>query len=206
MSTQFNCQKHFYFKLFSLVKQFEFKQFSLVWFCLANHSLQTGSISPQVFYICWLDWLNLSSVQQRHSHFLLCRSQQFSLLPGKTHLSCVLPQVFHFLFVNIARPSISQMILSAVCTSYFFQAIFLHMVQVLFTTFGTCVILYRLPCGVRIFGIWSTSGVLWCTAQLSQDNSQSSPSWDYMADLMSGCKCWSGFVLCVFWWRFFLYL
>ena len=27
-STEFNCQKHFYFKLFSLVKQFQFKQFS----------------------------------------------------------------------------------------------------------------------------------------------------------------------------------
>ena len=30
MSTQFDCQKHFYFKLVSLVKQFYFKQFSLV--------------------------------------------------------------------------------------------------------------------------------------------------------------------------------
>ena len=30
MSIQFNCQKHFYFKLFSFVKQFLFKQFSLV--------------------------------------------------------------------------------------------------------------------------------------------------------------------------------
>ena len=29
-STQFNCRKHFYFKLFGLVKQFYFKQFSLV--------------------------------------------------------------------------------------------------------------------------------------------------------------------------------
>ena len=29
MSTQFNYQKHFYFKLFSLVKQFYFKQFSI---------------------------------------------------------------------------------------------------------------------------------------------------------------------------------
>ena len=36
MSTQFSCQKHYYFKLFSLVKQFYFKQFSLVKysFCL----------------------------------------------------------------------------------------------------------------------------------------------------------------------------
>ena len=31
MSAQFNCQKHFYFKLFNLVKQFYFKQFSLVY-------------------------------------------------------------------------------------------------------------------------------------------------------------------------------
>ena len=30
MSTQFNCQKHFYFKLSSLVKHFLFKQFCLV--------------------------------------------------------------------------------------------------------------------------------------------------------------------------------
>ena len=29
VGTQFNCQKHLYFKLFSLVKQFYFKQFSL---------------------------------------------------------------------------------------------------------------------------------------------------------------------------------
>ena len=29
MQVQFNCQKHFYFKLFSLVKKFEFKQFRL---------------------------------------------------------------------------------------------------------------------------------------------------------------------------------
>ena len=28
ISRQFDCQKHFYFKLFSLVKQFLFKQFS----------------------------------------------------------------------------------------------------------------------------------------------------------------------------------
>ena len=30
MSTQLNCQKHFYFKLLSLVKQFFLKQLSLV--------------------------------------------------------------------------------------------------------------------------------------------------------------------------------
>ena len=37
MSTQFNCQKHPYFKLFSLVKLFKFNQFSLVWM-LFTHS------------------------------------------------------------------------------------------------------------------------------------------------------------------------
>ena len=31
INTQFNCQKHFCFKLFSLVKQFKFKQFSWVY-------------------------------------------------------------------------------------------------------------------------------------------------------------------------------
>ena len=30
ISTRFNCQKHFYFKLFSLVKQLYFKQFWIV--------------------------------------------------------------------------------------------------------------------------------------------------------------------------------
>ena len=49
-----------------------------------------------------------------------------------------IPLVFHlkyFLFfsVSIARPCVSQMILLAVCTSNFFQAIFLHVVQVLCT-------------------------------------------------------------------------
>ena len=54
-----------------------------------------------------------------------------------------IPLVFHlsyflFFFVNIARSCISWMILLAVCTSNFLQAIFLHMVWVLFTAFGTC--------------------------------------------------------------------
>ena len=41
-------------------------------------------------------------------------------------------------FVNIARTCVSRMIISAVCTSNFFQAIFLRMVRVLFPAFGTC--------------------------------------------------------------------
>ena len=65
---------------------------------MTNHSLPTGSISPWVFKICYLDWLYPPSVQQSHSCFLSCRSLQFSLLPGRTHFSCVSPQVFPFLF------------------------------------------------------------------------------------------------------------
>ena len=35
----YNCQKHFYFKLISLIKQFYFRQFSLVWvYFLSTHS------------------------------------------------------------------------------------------------------------------------------------------------------------------------
>ena len=64
---------------------------------LANHSLPTGSISPQVFYIC-INWLYPPSVQQRRSCLLPCRSLQFSLLPGRKHSSCVSCQVFPFLF------------------------------------------------------------------------------------------------------------
>ena len=52
--------------------------------------------------------------------------------------------VFHFkylffFFVGIARSCISRVILSAIHTFRFHQAIFLHMVRVLFTAFGTCV-------------------------------------------------------------------
>ena len=45
---------------------------------------------------------------------------------------------FLFFLINIAWSYVSQMILSAVCTSNFFQAIFLQVVRVVFTTFGTC--------------------------------------------------------------------
>ena len=66
------------------------------------------------------------------------RSLQFSLLPGRTHSSGVSPQYFLFFFVNIGRPCVSRMILSTVSTCNFFQAIFLHVVWVLFTAFHTC--------------------------------------------------------------------
>ena len=65
---------------------------------MANYSLPTGSISPWMFYICCPDWLYPPSVQQRWSCFLLCRVLLFSLLPGRTHTSCVSPQVFPLLF------------------------------------------------------------------------------------------------------------
>ena len=51
------------------------------------------------------------------------------------------------------------MILSAVCTCNFFQAIFLHVVRFLFHCIShMSVVLYRLPCGVHIFGIWRPQG------------------------------------------------
>ena len=65
---------------------------------LANHSLPAGSITPRVFYICGLHWLYPPSMEQRRNCFLPCSSLQFSLLPEKTHFSCVSPQVFPFPF------------------------------------------------------------------------------------------------------------
>ena len=65
---------------------------------LANHWLPTGSISPWVFNSCCCHWFYLPSVQQKRSCFLPCSSLQFSLLPGKTHYSCVSPQLFLFHF------------------------------------------------------------------------------------------------------------
>ena len=44
---------------------------------------------------------------------------------------------FLFSFVNIARSWVSRMTL-VVCTSNLFQAIFLHVIRVFFTAFGTC--------------------------------------------------------------------
>ena len=45
---------------------------------------------------------------------------------------------FFFFLVNSASSCVRRMILLAVCTSNFFQAIFICMVRVLFTSFGTC--------------------------------------------------------------------
>ena len=106
-----------------------------------------------------------------------------------------IPLVFHlnyflFFFVNNARSCVSWMILSAICTSNFFQAIFLHVAWVLFTTFRTC--------------LSSSTGFSEVSIFLAFEAPQG--SWDIMlnslktiADLhllgnMSGCKCWSGFI------------
>ena len=56
----------------------------------------------------------------------------------KGHISLMFHLKYSLSFlVNISRSFICWMIVSAVCTSNFFQAIFLHVVQVLFITFGT---------------------------------------------------------------------
>ena len=58
---------------------------------------------------------------------------------------------FFFFFVNITRSCVTRMILSAVCASNFFQAIFFHVVRVLFTTFGTCLCFFTGFLVVSIF-------------------------------------------------------
>ena len=83
-----------------------------------------------MFYICCLHWLYQPSMQQRPSCFLLCSSH----IPLVFHLSYLL-----FFFVHTTRSYVSRMILSAVGTSNFIDAIFLHMVLVLSTSFDTCV-------------------------------------------------------------------
>ena len=49
-----------------------------------------------------------------------------------------IPLVFHLKYFLFSFFVNSQIIWLAVCTSNFFQAIFLHVVSVLFTSFGTC--------------------------------------------------------------------
>ena len=79
-------------------------------------------------------------MQQRHSCFLPYSSLQFFSLPGRKHSSCVSPQLFIFFLINSTSSCVSRMILLAVCTSNFFHAIFLCMVRVLYTAFGTCLL------------------------------------------------------------------
>ena len=87
------------------------------------------------------------------------------LLPERTHASCVSPQVY-FLFCKhckiLRKPNdlVGNLHIE-------FASSYLPSGSGLFTAFGTCVVLYRLPCGIHIFGIWSTSGALERTARLS---------------------------------------
>ena len=52
----------------------------------------------------------------------------------------LLLKYFLFFFVSISRSFVSRMILLTVCTSNFLLAIFLQVVRVLFTEFGTCLL------------------------------------------------------------------
>ena len=88
--------------------------------------------------ICCLHWFYTPSVQQRSSCFLSCSSLQFSLLPGRTHSSCVSPQLFPFLLCKHRKILRKPDDLVGSLHMKFFQAIFLHMVWILFATFGTC--------------------------------------------------------------------
>ena len=55
------------------------------------------------------------------------------------HISLVFNLNSFFLFlVNRTRSCVIRMLLSAVCTGYFFHTIILNVVRVLFTAFGTC--------------------------------------------------------------------
>ena len=82
---------------------------------------------------------------------------------------------FLFFLVRFARTSVIRVILSAIHTSNFLQAIFIYMVCFFLTAFGTCVSFsYILPCGVIIFGIWSTSRGPGRTFWPSLHNSRSS--------------------------------
>ena len=93
----------------------------------------------QELNIYCLDWLDPPSVHLRHKCFLLSRTQLFFffLLPGRLYYSCT-SLLFSFLFfIDVARSWVNRMVLSAIWTSNFLQAIFLHMVRVLFISLGT---------------------------------------------------------------------
>ena len=107
---------------------------------LANHSLSTGSISTQVFYICCLHCFYRTPCNRCVVIFSVKGPNNFPCfqeghIPLVFNLNC-----FFFFFVNNARSCVIGMILSAVCTSNFFQAIFLHVVRVHFIGFRTCLL------------------------------------------------------------------
>ena len=91
-----------------------------------------------MFYICSRHWFYPPSVQQgvsAFSHIPPYNSPSFK--EGNIPLVFDLNYFFFFLVISTIS-CMSRMVLLAVCTSNFFQAIFLCMVRVLFTAFGTC--------------------------------------------------------------------
>ena len=116
------------------------------------------------------------------SCFLPCSSLQFSLFPVRPYSSCVSPQVFPFLFCK-HRKILHKLDDLVVNFHLEFPSSNLppsgpgpfHSIWYMF------VVLYGLPFGVHIFGFWSTSGALGCTAWLSQDN--------HLLGIMGPVKC-----------------
>ena len=87
---------------------------------------------------------------------------------------------FFFFLVNSTSSCVSRMIL-AVCTLNLFQAVFLCMVRVLFTAFGTR--LRPLQASLWCPNCWHLQHTreVGRTAKLSQDNSRSSPLLEFGA-------------------------
>ena len=105
-----------------------------------------------------------------------CKSLQFSFLLGRTHLSFFTPSISCSFFANIARSWVCWMIVSAFCTSNFFHAIFLYVVQVFFTAFGTCVSPSIGFSVVSTFFVFEALLGSWDVLLDSQDNSRFSPT------------------------------
>ena len=82
-----------------------------------------------------------------------------------------IPLVFdlnYFFWKTVQSSCLSRMILLAVCTSNFFQAIFLCLFRVLFTAFGTCLSSSTgFPVVSEFLTFEAPSGELGHTAQLS---------------------------------------
>ena len=112
------------------------------------------------------------------SHIAPYNSPSFQ--KGNISLVCDLNYFFFFL-VNSASSNVSRMILLAVCTSNFFHAIFLCMVRVLFTAFGTCLSSSTgLPVVSKFLTFEAPQGS-WDVLLNSQYNSRSSPRWEFGA-------------------------
>ena len=88
-------------------------------------------------------------------------------IPSVLHL-----KYFFFFSVDIATFCVRQMILLAVCTSNFLQAIFLHVVRVFFTILGICQLSSTgFPVVSKFLALEASQGVLGYTFQTSEDNS-----------------------------------